>query len=1496
MSLSRQQRIHFLLGGGEMGRRMRDFPWSQSSLGPVDRWPQSLRSAISILLPSRAQIALFWGPDLITFYNDAYRPVLGTKHPRALGRPVREVWSELWDVGLRELFEGVLTTGEALWASDYPFFMQRYGFLEETFFDISYDPIRDETGAVGGLFCIVSDTTRRVVSERRLRTLRDLSMSTSMERRSVQDACRAAAQILSENTQDVPFALIYSLEPNGKQVRLVASSGFKEGTDLPIPVTVRLDVSDAEQGSWPFTTVMRSNQPQEVPGLVERFSTLSCGAWPEPVHTALVLPLGTAGLEMAGGFLAAGVSPRRPLDDDYRGFFGLLANHIATGLANARAHEEERRRAEALAELDRAKTAFLTNISHEFRTPLTLMIGPLQDALAAAASSSDTRPAVELAHRNSLRLLKLVNTLLDFSRMEAGRMQASYQPTDLAALTADLASVFRSMIERAGMRLIVNCHPLSEPVYVDRDMWEKILLNLLSNAFKFTLEGEIEVSLRKMGSEVELAVRDTGTGIPADAIPRLFERFYRVKGARGRSYEGSGIGLALVDELVKLHGGRVGVESSPGMGSTFFITIPLGRAHLPADRIDGSSTLPSTGLRSDAFLQEALRWLPDGQEPSPGHPGGAMPGPLLDEQHSTHTAPHVEAPFRNGRILVADDNADMREYLKKLLAGYDVEAVPDGRAARRAAQDATPDLILADVMMPGIDVFELLRQLRADQRTREVPVILLSARAGEESRVEGLIAGADDYLVKPFGARELLARVQAHLELSRLRRETANALREQEAALRASEAMLRLRAQQQQELVALGLAALEETDIQLIFNHAVDAVARTLQVELCTVLEVLPERRHLLLRSGVGWRPGLIGKALVPATDHSQAGYTLRTNHPVIVSDLRTETRFKAPALLREHGVVSGMSCIIWGSGHSPWGVLGAHSITPRHFTEDDVAFLQGVANVLAASVQRRYVEDGLRETEARFRTMADISPVMIWVTDATGEIEFMNETGRIYLGVTEDDVRGGRWMRLVHPQDVDAFVAEFAKCVRQRTPFYAKCRLRRADGEWRWIAAYGAPRFSPGGDFLGHVGSSPDIQDLVATQEALQESETRLRAFATDLESLVQDRTRNLVQSEQRLRALATELNLTEQRERKRLATELHDHLQQLLVLCKLKLGHGKRFADPVPSCAKAIRETDELLSDALKYTRTLVAELSPPVIRDHGLPAALTWLADYMKKHDLSVDVRILSGEQVQVAEDQAVLLFQCVRELLINSSKHAGTGQASISMTHDQGLLRIEVRDEGKGFDPALAMSGEESASGGISSKFGLFSIGERMRAMGGAFDVDSAPGRGMSATLTLPVASRAARAGPGQPVTEYKRPEPPPQAAAEPEGHAHRIRIIVVDDHGMVRQGLRALMENYPEVAVVGEACNGEEAITAVGRLRPHVVVMDINMPKIDGIEATRRIKQSYPETTVIGLSVNADANSKADLLTAGGSLLLNKEAVVEELYAAIRERAVRRPQP
>lgn len=767
----------FLAGGGEMAKRVRAIDWTVTPLGPIHRWPQSLRSALSICLNSNFPIAIYWGSDLVLFYNDEWSPIPGEKHPLALGRPASEVWPEIWHI-IEPLFRQVVTTGEATRSRDQLLPMRRFGFTEECYFDYTFSPIRGERGTVEGVFNAVLETTTRVIGERRLTTLRRLATWKMDEAHSAEETCEAAAIVISENPYDLPFVVIYLLDEENQRATRASFTGVTPD-DTGCPPVIDLNVN---KPAWPLDRVIESRTAVEVDNVGHLFGTFSAGAWPESPQQAVILPMANPGQVQLAGFIIAGVSPRLALNDAYRGFLDLLAGHVAASVANARAYEEAHRRAEALAELDRAKTRFFSNISHEFRTPLTLMIGPLGEIVSQ--EDINLSPAVkfelEVVNRNALRLLKLVNTLLDFARIEAGRRDAVYQPTDLAAVTADLTSVFRSACERAGLRLVVDCPPLDHPVFVDRDMWEKIVLNLLSNAFKFTFEGQITVSLRRIGEVAELRVADTGTGIPPKEIARIFERFHRIEDARGRTHEGSGIGLSLVQELVKLHGGSVRVESEFGRGSVFVISLPLGSDHLAPAQIRNVATDALLSGNALSFGEEALHWLPDLMSDA-----SAVSFPSRQPESAAMRLPHIDAKESRPRILIADDNADMRHYLVRLLADdYQVVAVPDGKAALREAREQIPDLILTDVMMPRLDGFGLLRELRADPETSSLPVIMLSARAGEESRVEGMKAGADDYLVKPFSANELRVRVSALLQLTRIRRTAAESLRQGEERLR----------------------------------------------------------------------------------------------------------------------------------------------------------------------------------------------------------------------------------------------------------------------------------------------------------------------------------------------------------------------------------------------------------------------------------------------------------------------------------------------------------------------------------------------------------------------------------------------------------------------------------------------------------------------------------------------------------------------------------------
>jgi PAS domain S-box-containing protein len=1072
------------------------------------------------MLNSRYPMFVWWGPELINFYNDAYIPVLGGRHPKALGQPAARIWVEIWDV-IGPQTEIVMREGRATWNESVLLVLERHGYAEETYFTFSYSPAMDDDGNVGGVFCACTEDTKRVLAERRSRTLRALAEQATRAT-SVEEAFVIAAATIRDNPYDLPFAMLYSLSADCGEALLAGGTM----PDHPAGPAI-IELHGAANQAWPLARAIDSGECQVVVDLEAKFGKsvkLPGGAWPEPARQAVVLPLASPGQRAPAGLLIAGVSPRLLLDDDYRGFLEMAAGQIANAAAHARAFDEERKRTEALAEIDRLKTIFFSNVSHEFRTPLTLILGPTEELLSGALGrTSDIQRAHLLTLRNNaVRLQKLVNTLLDYARVEAGRIEATYEPVDIGILTRDIASTFCSAVHRARLLYIINCPSIDEPVYVDRDMWEKIVLNLLSNALKFTFTGAIEVSIKALGDGIVFAVRDTGSGIADDELAHLFDRFHRVHASRARTQEGSGIGLALVKELVRLNGGKLNVESVVGEGTTFTIFIPKGTDHLPQDRLTTRRALSSTALGAAPFVEEALRWLPDGdQVETLALPIGASA--ITDTARSS-------AP-RSERILIADDNLEMRNYLRRLLEmHWKVSVVENGAQALDVARAQRPDLVLSDVMMPELDGFELLRKLREDRQTSTIPMILLSARAGEESFIEAMNAGADDYIVKPFGARELIARVKALLEIARIR-----------------------------------------------------------------------------------------------------------------------------------------------------------------------------------------------RESEQRFRTMADSAPIMIWLTDTAGHPTFLNSAYLEYFGIAADETAGFDWAGIVHPDDRAAYEAAFQTARRERRTFHQRVRLRRYDGQWRWFESRGNPILDDDGNMVGFIGSAPDITEIIESQEALLELGRRKDEFLTTL-------------SHELRNPLAPIRNAVEILKSVRPGDAEFDWCRNLI---EQQVGYMARLMEDLLDLSRITRDILELRkqpTDLLAVIRDAI-ETSRPLIE--------------AGPHKLTADL----PEQNLTLHGDPTRLVQVFANLLNNAAKYMeGSGQIHLraerrAETDSPQEVVVSIKDTGIGIAPEFqahlfemffqADSGKERRYGGLG--IGLTLARRIVELHGGSIKVISeGQGKGSEFIVRLPLA--------------------------------------------------------------------------------------------------------------------------------------------------------------
>jgi PAS domain S-box-containing protein len=1378
-------------GEGEMARRMRALDWSATPLGAPADWPQGLKSALRIMLDSRFAMWAAWGRELTFFCNDAYLPTVGSKQGWVLGASARKVWAEIWpDIGPR--IEHVMRSDRATWDERLQLFLERNGYPEETYHTFSYSPLHDDAGRVAGMLCVVSEESERVIGERRLRVLRDLAAQTTGAQ-GIDDACRRIERALEPHALDVPFSCLYRVDAAARVARLASCSGAPP--EAARPDVVALDGSaDSGMRPWPLAAAFASGETQLVEGIAARVGRLPFGPWPEPVERALVLPLRGGGQAGVVTLLVVGVSTRRPLDAAYRDFFDLVAAQVASALADAEVFEAERRRAEALAEIDRAKTVFFTNVSHEFRTPLTLMLGPLED-LTDADEEDEPRSAAEqrrmllTVQRNAERLLKLVNTLLDFARVEGGRAEARFEPTDLAALTADLASNFRAACERAGLALEVDCAELSEAAFVDRDLWEKIVLNLLSNAFKFTLQGGIAVRLRERDRHAELSVRDSGIGIAEADLGKLFNRFQRIAHRGGRSFEGSGIGLALVAELVRLHGGEIRAESAPGQGSTFVVTLPLGSAHLPIERVQAApSGRPAVARAAQAlpYVKEALQWLPE-----------AASGFGVLDDGGDGAAPEAAAP----RILVADDNRDLRSYLERLLgAHYRVSAVADGRAALGAARSELPDLVISDAMMPGLDGFGLLRALRADAATRALPVIMLSARAGEESRIEGLAAGADDYLVKPFSGRELLARVAAHLA-------AAHARREADAALRESERRLREEREQLRAMLEQGLAGIARLDAEGRF--------------------VMANARFAAL---LGRRESeLIGEHVLDFTHPAD-----RARNEALLAELLSGARTSfeiEKRYLRPDGSV------VWASKHAS-------------LLRDADGRIQG-AVVIALDIGERKEADRL-VGEARDELARQVADLTLLHEQATrvgasrdaqqvyeellGALLALEHRGKGTLSLVDrerEDLRlvasagfERTYSRLVAriPRGAGACGACYATARRvvvedtETDPLFDDHREAARVGGYR--SAHSTPLLARDGSVLGVLSTFAETPQRPG-ERAMRLADMMARQAAGTIENL----------------GLVAALEDADRRKDEFLATLAHE-LRNPLAPIRNAL-HLMRLA-PVSERVHAMLERQvehmvRLVDDLMEASR-----ISRGVVELERAPLALqTVLAGAVEASRPLIDeahhelVVALPDEPIAIDGD-AVRLGQVFANLLNNAAKYTDPGgRIEVSARREGAEAVVSVRDSGIGIAPEklpllfrmfAQVDRSARAQGGLG--IGLALVRRLVQLHGGQVEATSEGlGCGAKFVVRLPISE----GGEGKPAGGPTRGAP-----ALPQR-----RVLVVDDNRDAADSLGLLLGLLG--AEVRVEHDGASALGAMEAWQPSIALLDIGMPGMDGLELARRIR-------------------------------------------------------
>jgi PAS domain S-box-containing protein len=1184
---------------GAMREAVEVLEWAGTPIGLTSAWPRPLRVAVDICLDSSFPMLVLWGRELVTIYNDAYIGILRDKHPWALGQPVSRVWPEIWPT-IGPMLQGVLHDGVATRHDDLLLLLQRRGFVEECYFTFSYSPLRLDDGSVAGVFVTVLETTARVVSERRLRLLGDLATRLTGARDKAQ-AIAALQDVLSKRPPSFPFGALYLLDA-ASQTAVLSMRAGSEASARSLPPRLALHDGATAADAHPVLTVLRSGHAQVFPASAV-IGAPARGAEPDAPTSVVVLPIRLPGRVQPQGAFVAGANPWRPLDDEYRSFFGLVAGHVGAALASAEATEDELRRVDALSALDRARSRFFSDVSHELRTPVTLILGPLEDMLRSAG---DALPAplhqpLEGVLRSARRLRRLVDSMLDFSRIEGGGVVPRAEPTDIAALTREVASLFRSAIEGAGLQLSVRTEPAQLPVEVDREMWERILLNLLSNAFKYTQAGAIEVSLAQQDQTLVLGVRDTGCGIASEDLPHVFERFYRSPRTRGRSIEGAGIGLAVVHELARLLGGHVAVASELERGSRFEVAIPL----RPADREPAAP--PDRRAAWQPFVDELGHRARTGSPPAPV--GGAR------------ASSDPDGPVK---VLVADDNQDLTDYIARVLRDRcEVLVVHDGARALEAAVRDRPDLLLADVTMPGLDGFALLRAIRADARIRTLSVILLSARAGEEARLEALDAGADDYFVKPFSARELIARVHSQVRLVKLRRTAVE--RERELLQRISTV---------------------EHDLEEVLAATNDAFARL--DDGLRIVAVNEAAARLLGAPRSALRGRLAAEVCPPRV--------VRTLGPVVLRARDTQRDATVEHFDRASDRWFSVRCY-----RTPTGllVLGADVTAQRRAQQA----LRRARDELERRVEQR--THALAEANALLAAVFDRAPSAIAITDTAQRFLRANAAYQRLLGRSEAELQRLTVRDVTEPADYARKDRLMQRLLHgDGESFALDLRYRRADGGTVWVSNF-VSAIADGEQPRYFVKIAQDISQRKHAEDELLASQAELRALYDRLQSVRED---------ERL-ALAREVH--DQLGQVLSAAKIDIKLLEDAVAARSTPPPRRRLLTELRS---AVRTIDE----GIAGVRRIATELRPPELDDQGLQAAIRWhAADFQRRTRLRCSVDVEPGfRDPQGAV--ATALFRIYQEAMTNVLRHAQAAQVSVQLLRRGGAVLLRVCDDGVGIE--------------------------------------------------------------------------------------------------------------------------------------------------------------------------------------------------------------------
>lgn len=674
--------------GGEAGRVLRATDWANNPLGPPAAWPISLKAITRAMLATRQATCLFWGPDLINIYNDGFIPLLGEKHPTAMGQPARECWSDAWPV-VGDLLAGVITHGKAVLFEEMLVPIVRQGRLEDAWWNYSYSPVFDDAGAIAGVLVVATEITAEVAGRKKLEAARVEAETARQELHTV--FMQAPFPMALLKGPDHRFSLV-----NGPYQVLVNRN--------VVGKTLREAFSEEEVGYYlPFVDhVYKTGEP--------------IGLKDAPLR------LPDASGVLRDSFIDVSYHPYRDAQGAVIGILGI--SHDVTDKVLARLRESELRRAAESA--NRAKDEFLATVSHELRNPLTAILG-WSRLLIANRDPQRLEKGLAVIERNARAQARLIEDILDMSRIVTGKVVLELRRVHLEGIIKNAVESIRPAASAKGIRLELELGDTGLDLVGDEDRLQQVVWNLISNAVKFTESGgRVRVVASRLGSRVVIRVEDSGKGISPELLPHVFDRFRQGDASTTKRHGGLGLGLAIVRQLVEMHGGTVRAESAgEGRGATFEIAMPI-----QAVAVD-----PRAAVSVPALTDSLPAPLP-------------VPGPDLLE---------------GTRVLVVDDEDDARDLVATVLeeAGATVVPVASVAAARQILESTTVTVIVSDIGMPLEDGYSLLERLRAGatSATKEIPALALTAYARSADRQRAKEAGFQEHVSKPVDPDTLVRTV-----------------------------------------------------------------------------------------------------------------------------------------------------------------------------------------------------------------------------------------------------------------------------------------------------------------------------------------------------------------------------------------------------------------------------------------------------------------------------------------------------------------------------------------------------------------------------------------------------------------------------------------------------------------------------------------------------------------------------------------------------------------